>query len=365
MDNLIPLEHYTAFYYYVLMVIVLVTFLHSKILGIDELKNHKFIRTAGLLLFVFVVLYMGLRPISGTYFGDMGTYNQYFEGYQHGVTEISNSDVGFDLFMRGCSAIMTAQMFFFLCAIIYVMPIFYLSKKWFPVYWFYAFLILVSSFSFWSYGVNGIRNGIATSLFLMAITFAERKMIMIIFLFLACSVHKSILLPTIAYTLTLVNNNPKKYFYAWLVAIPLSLVLGGFFETFFQGLGFADRTVGYLTNLDEEIELGKAGFRWDFILYSALGVYAGYYFVIIKGFKDELYNHLLNTYLLTNAIWILVIRANFSNRFAYLSWFMIGLIIIYPLLKQRLFENTNRAIGNVLLFYFLFTFFMNVILAEH
>jgi hypothetical protein len=65
-----------------------------------------------------------------------------------------------------------------------------------------------------------------------------------------------------------------------------------------------------------------------------------------------------------NAFWILVIRANFSNRFAYLSWFMMALVIIYPFLKSQLMPNQNKVLARVILFYFAFTFLMNVILAK-
>lgn len=344
------------------MAIVLVTLLHSKILQLDELKNIKYIKATGIFLLVFVVFYIGLRPISGKYFGDMGSYSQYFEGYQHGENLALDKDIAFNMFMKSCSYVMSVQSFFLLCAILYVVPLWYVAKKWFATYWFYAFLMLVGSFSFWAYGTNGIRNGIATSLFLLALAFGDRKIILGLLLFLACSIHKSLLLPTIAYGITLINNDPKKYFYVWLAAIPLSLVLGGFLESFFGNFAIDDR-MSYLTsgNVNEDA-FSSTGFRWDFLVYSATGVFSGYYFVIKRGFKDKLYHHLLNTYLMTNAIWILVIRSNFSNRFAYLSWFMLGLVIIYPFLKQRFFKNTNKAIGYVLLFYFAFTFLMNVIL---
>ncbi|RTY92295.1 EpsG family protein [Flavobacterium sp. GT3R68] len=364
MFDWIPSENYTLIYYNMLFMVVLLTVLHTQLLGIDERKNKSYLQFTGKIILLFVILYMGLRPVSGFYFGDMGTYNMYFESYQEGNPIIAKDDVAFHLFMKACSYVMTAGTFFLLCAAIYVLPLWYLSKKWFADYWFYAFLLLVGSFSFWAYGTNGIRNGMATSLFIIALVFTERKAVMIFFLLLACAVHKSILLPTVAYGLTLVQNNPKKYFYVWLAAIPLSLALGGFWENFFAGLGFGDDRMSYLTegNINED-DFSSTGFRWDFLIYSATGVFAGYYFVIKKGFKDKLYHHLLNIYLIVNAFWILVIRANFSNRFAYLSWFMLALVIIYPFLKQRFFLKQHQVIGYVLIAYFTFTYLMNVILA--
>jgi len=97
------------------------------------------------------------------------------------------------------------------------------------------------------------------------------------------------------------------------------------------------------------------------LFYSAFGVFAGWYFIYKKRFEDPFYNQLLNTYLICNGFWILVIRANYSNRFAYLSWFMMGLVIIYPVLKKQLFKNQHWVIGKIIFAYFLFTYLMNVI----
>jgi hypothetical protein len=364
MIDWIPIAYYTPLYYHVLLALVLITVLHSQVLRIEEKKNKNFIAFSGSFLLVFVLLYMGLRPLHGI-FMDMITYSQLFERIVEGNNVNLNGDLGFDFFIRLSAKIMTVQMFFFVCAVIYVLPLWYLSKKWFGQYWFYAFLMLVGSFSFWAYGTNGIRNGLATSLFLLALVFSERKVLFILFVLLSCSMHKSMLLPTFAYGLTFINNDPKKYFLFWLAAIPLSLVLGSFWENLFGGLGFGDDRMSYLTagNVNDDT-FSSTGFRWDFLLYSATGVFAGYYFVIKKGFKDMMYHRLLNTYLVTNALWILMIRANFSNRFAYLSWFMLGLVIVYPFLKQKMIPNQFKTMGIILFGYFFFTYLMNVILMK-
>src|SRR5690606_22788838 len=154
--------------------------------------------------------------------------------------------------------------------------------------------------------------------------------------FVAKSNHKSMLLPTVAYIMSRVYKNPTAYFAGWFVCIPLSLAAGGAFESFFASSGLVedDRLAAYLggESLDLLHEI-KVGFRWDFLIYSATGAFAGLYFIVKHKFEDATYKLLYCTYLTANAVWILVIRANFSNRFAYLSWFMLAALIIYPLLK--------------------------------
>lgn len=116
---------------------------------------------------------------------------------------------------------------------------------------------------------------------------------------------------------------------------------------------------GYLVGeAAEGAKFSSTGFRYDFLAYSAAAVYTGWYFIFKKKYNDKIYINLYNTYLICNAFWILVIRANFSNRFAYLSWFMMGLVIIYPFLKKEFFINHHLLVGKVLTVYFLFTYLM-------
>ena len=78
----------------------------------------------------------------------------------------------------------------------------------------------------------------------------------------------------------------------------------------------------------------------------------------LKILNEKIYS----IYLFANALWILVIQANFSNRFAYLSWFMLGLVIVYPFLKQLFFKNQSAILGNILLLYFVFTYLFDFVL---
>lgn len=100
-----------------------------------------------------------------------------------------------------------------------------------------------------------------------------------------------------------------------------------------------------------------------FLVYSATPIAIGWYFIIKKKWQDNRFEKLFKIYLVANAVWILIIQASFSNRFAYLSWFLMGVIVIYPFLKYS-FSNKLRGklIAHTLLLYFLFTYMLNVIL---
>lgn len=360
MFNFIPLEYYSYLYYYFLLIIVVFTFFRSATTSLQNSKLISSNNAVATFILLFTILYMGLRPVS-FFFGDMTTYAESFERFQAGETVNSTVDVFFSSFMKLCSSIMTAEYFFLLCSLLYIMPLWIACKKWFKNYHYYAFLAIIISFSFWTYGVNGIRNGIATSFFVLAIS---RKSLIYKFLLiaLAISFHKSILIPTAALLMTYFYKDPKKYFYGWLICIPVSLVSGGFWESLFAGFVEDDRA-SYLTggNVNGD-NFSSTGFRWDFLLYSASAVYCAYYFIFSKNFKDDNYDRLVCIYLAANAFWILVIRANFSNRFAYLSWFLMGLILVYPFVTKIQMNKQHKVLGIVLVAYFAFTFLMNVII---
>jgi hypothetical protein len=360
MFDFIPLEYYSKLFYYVTLLMVLISFFALQINN-----KHSNSTTFNLVLMVGLIIYIGFRPISGGMFGDMRTYANIFEAYVKGYEGTFDQDIGFDWFMQKTAQLINIELFFLLVAFIYVFAHFWASKRFFSNYWHYAFLIFIASFSFWSYGTNGLRNGLAAALVVLAFSFERKKIIAIVLALVAVSFHKSMLLPVIAYFLTFVNNNSKYYVIFWVLCIPISLAAGGAFELFFAGLGFDDQRLVYLTdgNVNDD-EFSSTGFRWDFLLYSTTAVASGFYFVILKQFKDVLYQRLFNVYLLSNAFWILVIRANFSNRFAYLSWFIMGLVIIYPFLKGTFIKNQPKVLGWVLLVYFLFTFMLNVVLAK-
>ena len=360
MIDFIPIRSYYDVYIHFCLFLVVANLIHAYTVPLNDQKNLKFLRTAGWLLLVLIVLYLGLRPISGYVFGDMGTYARYFKNYALGAPVTTEKDVLFHYYIKILSYGVGVHGFFLITAALYILPTYFISKKHFGAYWFYGFLMFVVSFSFYSYGTNGIRNGLATSLFLWGLCYPKKKILMGIFFTIAVLFHKTLLLPVMAHILTLFYNEPKTYLKAWVLAIPMSLFLGSIFITIFTSLGFGDdRLAGYLSGdssgLDSAI---KTGFRWDFLFYSAFPVFAGWYFIIKKKFQDHFYNHVLNIYLICNTFWILVIRANFSNRFAYLSWFLMAFVIIYPLLKQQIFKNQQITIAKVTTAYFLFTFLM-------
>ena len=361
MITLIPTEYYSAVFYFALFLIIVVSLLKLLERGY-VINNPKKKKYGSLLLLFSLTLYIGLRPVDPV-FVDMETYNSIFEAYASGSIELLlDYDILWQFFIKTCSSFFTAQFFFLLCALIYIIPLYLASKKWLGVNHYFLFLMFIASFSFWSYGVNGIRNGISTSLFVLALSSTKKKYFKYGLFVISYYVHASLIIPLAAFVLTLFFKNPKHYFYGWLLCIPLSLVLGSFFEAFFGNIGFQEDRLSYLTqgNVNNDY-FSYTGFRWDFLAYSSSATIVGYYFIIKKKFNDKIYIQVFNIYLAVNGFWILVIRANFSNRFAYLSWFLIAFVIFYPFFKARFFKNQNRVLAGFISAYFAVTYFLYLI----
>lgn len=362
MFDWIPAEYYTSIHYHVLLAIALLITFHAIIFDVNDEQSINFFYTLGYLVVPVYLFYIGLRQVNTSYFGDTYVYAKSYELLQKGVEIKIKGDYLFNYFMKFCSDFMDVHSFFLLLDFLYILPCFLFSRKYFGKYWFFAMFMFISSFSFWTYGTNGLRNGLATSFFIMGLYFYGKKYWMYFWFLLGYSMHASLVIPIAAFIISGFYKNPKIYLYVWLLAIPISLVGGSSLSTLMAGLGFEDRTSGYLTNSDQFMnQFSQTGFRWDFLMYSGSAVFAGAYFIFKKKITDPFYIHIFGIYCISNAFWILVITAAYSNRFAYLSWFLMPVIFAYPMFRYKIWKEQYKIFGAILFIYFMFTYFMNVI----
>ncbi len=363
MFDWIPVEIYTSVQYYVLLLVSLMIFVHAYRFDVQDARSIGFFNNFGVFFVILFTLYIGQRQVNFR-FGDTVMYNKAYKILLQGKELVVTKDYLFNYMMIFCSRVVSVRGFFQFVDVLYILPIFLFCKKYFRRYWFFSFFMFAGSFSFWSYGVNGLRNGLGTSFFILGLYFYNRKILMYICFLIGYFMHASIIIPIVAFIVSGIYKSPKIYLYVWLVSIPLSLAGGSFWNGFFSTLGFAeDRTEGYLTGGSAEYNdlFSQTGFRWDFLLYSAFAVFAGWYFIFKKKITDSFYIHIFGVYCIANAFWILVITAAFSNRFAYLSWFLMPVVIAYPMFRYKMWEDQYKVFGLVSLAYFLFTFYMNMI----
>ncbi|MGZ2371888.1 EpsG family protein [Ancylomarina sp. YFZ004] len=360
MFNIHPQTYSFLYYHFILLMVMLTVF---RLLSGNYRGS---VKSTGTFIFALIILFViGLRPYNvpgvGTYFGDTINYYDSFMYIVDGNYNREYKDIGFGLFTNFSARYLNAGAYFFILSALYVLPAYYACKRLSWNYTFLLFLMFATSFLFWANGVNGIRSGIGTSFLLLAFTYKDKKWVMLLFFALALIIHKSMLLPILAFILSFFYSNSKDYIVVWFSSIVLSLLFGGFWESFFAGFDVGDeRLSSYLsTNADANV-FAYTGFRWDFIFYSAIPIALGAHYIFKKKYTDKFYIQLFNTYLLANSFWILVIRSSFSNRFASLSWFLIPIIILLPLVKIKIWQKQKTKIGLILFLSFAFTYFMSL-----
>lgn len=331
----------------VLTVIYAVRLSNQSYSKIEKGTNNSILALA---LCLGLAYWVGIRTPSYE-FADTGNYAHVFQRYREflPVNEAVDSEWVWNHFTYICSHTMSEQMYFILIAVGYFGFTYWACRILAPNNTMVALLFVMGAFSFFSYATNGIRNGLACSISLTVIAMiakSRRNLLPgLFFAFIASNIHKTTLLPLTCLFLSVYIIKSFKWAYTfWILSITISLIAGNSINMFFASLGFDDR-LSYLTIQTAE-KFSRMGFRWDFLLYSMMPIILGYYVVIRKGIIDKVYIILLNTYTISNAFWVMVIRANFSNRFAYLSWFMYALVLLYPLLRINIWGKRQGVVAS-------------------
>lgn len=359
MFDFIPLESYLPTYYWTLAFLILVTciyYMHAD--GCQKLYT----QNSGVmpsLFALFIAFFLGYRPLSALYFGDMYMYAlSYYSPNSTFSSGFFNlrAEWFWELIMKTCRSYdVEVEEWYVIVDIVYIGAQTWACKKLLKENLWLAILFVFYSFSFVSFGTNGLRNGMGSSLMMLAIAFfADRTKkgyaIGILLSLFAMGSHRSVIVPIIAVFASLFYiKDIKVSLKIWIACILLSLIAGGFFQRIIFSIGYDDRMATY--------SKGGGGFRWDFLLYSAMPVWLIWY-VYKNGIRDRTFELLGNTYILANSVWLLVMRMAYNNRVAYLSWFLYGLILAYAVVRVPIWKNQDRMAGWILLLHSSFTVVM-------
>jgi len=312
-----------------------------------------------LLLLILTIYFIGTRPVSGAYFVDMANYRQNYEllfnerfFFDWKVDNIIWDN--FFIWMASRSVPFTTWVL--IVAIAYFSLMYVACRKLFQKDVLLAFVVYLGAFSTFSYGTNGMKAGVAASMFLVAIAYRDKIWISIPIALLSYGFHHSMIMVIASYVLVLFFKNPRYYFIGWVVCLIIAVLHISFFQILFAS--FSDETgAGYLLET-EETTIVRIGFRPDFILYSAVPVYLGYLLINKYHFQSVTYSFILRLYILTNAIWMLCMYASYTNRIAYLSWFMYPIVLLYPFVSREKHQLQGRYFRWVVYGHLVFTLFM-------
>ena len=227
-------------------------------------------------LSVVLVFWLGLRPVSYV-FGDTVNYAAEYERLQPGIISMDWSrEWIWQWLMHGCKAAgLSVNIFFLIVEAGYILTAFWAVRRFFPTNPLIGMLFVFSSLMFFTFGTNGLRNGLACHIVLLAISYLydAKYVVGVLLCLLAFGIHRSVILPIAASVGGMfLAKQPKWALYFWFASIAISLVAGGAVTNFFASLGFDDRMTDYTLGDNDMGQFSRTGFRWDFLIYSAFPV---------------------------------------------------------------------------------------------
>ena len=220
-------------------------------------------------------------------------------------------------------------------------------RKIFKENYYIPFLFFLISPYFMAWGVNVMRSGIASSLFLigLGVYYETGKSKKVIF-WVTVSVlfHISMLIPLLFFGVTKYMTNTKAIFFAWLGSVMLALlninIIVGINPILEQ---LTDRVGDYATNEGERDSWA------NFFVFGFFPVIFAVYNVLVLKYKNAFYNWVVNAYMLTHIPFIMLLNTNFAQRLGYLAEFMMPILLIFPLIKDPLLRISYVRIKLVIL----------------
>lgn len=316
-----------------------------------------------IILIIFLVLLIGLRPPGDFYFADSFWYNynyRHLEGIPFTFKIDAPNVIWDNLFNYFCANRLGISNLFLLSDVIYFGCTYFALKKLFPNDYVAAYLVFLGAFSTFSFAYNGIKAGLAASIFLLALAYRKNLLLSVLLVLISLGFHHSMQLPVAAYIIARICSNAKVFMVVWVLCLLIAVLHISYFQNLFASMA-DEGGKGYLMGGDGGAG-ASSGFRLDFVLYSAVPIWIAY----ISLYKKRLsmskdYLLALNIYLITNSVWMLCMYASYTNRIAYLSWFIYPVVLIYPILNKNWGEYHYKTFAKVVGYQLMFTLFMEYI----
>ncbi len=308
---------------------------------------------------ILIIIYIGVRPNSPVFADGPGYWAGILDHRWEYLTmdEVSNQFATKYLMSTLSSLEVHPRVGFFVFAIIGYGFAWIAMRKIFPKDTLLAMIMYCGTFTMFSGAVNGIKNGMALSVFLCSIAYRDNWKYYVPFLLLSLGFHHSMQISVASFVVCKLYSRTKSYYLLWLFGLFVAAAHITFFQTLFAD--FTDESgAGYLvTDSDSWV----TGFRLDFILYSVAPLLIGWWIINKKKIQIPVdYIFALNVYLFMNSIWLMCMYAAYTNRIAALSWIIFPILLLYPFLNIQIRKNQYKCVVCVVMWQLAFTTFMTL-----
>lgn len=318
--------------------IIILYLLNSNLDRIPSVQNY----------WTFLIIFVAIIMIYNAPFGfDRIQYKKAFENPEMWGRE---KDPGWELYNSIYRQIFgsDSNVFFFFHDIIYTLL--FVSFAWIAIkseYRYYFLLLLFISLGYYNGGTNVMRSGFANALIYLAMSrylkcnlSGKGILEFICISVMAITIHFSVLLTILSLIVGYLFPKVRVYFFIWLGCVILSYL--NLLEPIVEPINnildpsATERLDKYLLEIGKEVDIYQnAGWRLDFIIYSAVPLIFAFYYIRKCKYKDKFYHCVLCAYLIANSYWLCVIKMPFTDRVAYLSWCLIPIVTVYPILSNH------------------------------
>ncbi|GBD61280.1 hypothetical protein TEH11_0963 [Tetragenococcus halophilus subsp. halophilus] len=276
---------------------------------------------------------------------DMGRYLSYSDIIQsmslfEAVTQ-TRWETGFVTFQWFLSQVSISYFFFILISTLLILLIIIVALK--KVISFTQLPLFIfgylSLFSFYSLVNNVLRQGFSAAFLLLMLVFLEKnKYIRAIFsLIVALSFHMSALIGAILIVLYKIKVPFKVYVYTYIITALTMLFNLNQRIVSLLSFSFTNTIDNYLQQYTSEASLTSYGEtnRLDFLLFSLFWFFLALFFYKKFLYSDLFYLLVVKAYAVYGSIFFLFGFISFSDRLAVYSWFLIPLVLFYPLINMQ------------------------------
>ena len=277
---------------------------------------------------LFTIYYLGSRGVQIGF--DTFRYEATFSAYENSSSFFIRKDPFFDYLTFIFSKFLDFKALLLFCSTIYILGAFYAFRLIFKEYYYLPFLVFLIYPYFMNMGINVIRSGVSSSLFLVGIgVFYRHQSLKKALFWISISImfHISMLIPLLFFICGVFLKNTKIIFIIWLISIIMAFLGINVIANFISIIAnFTSRIGNYAVN-----DGGESSWI-NFIMFGFFPVIFAVYFILIKKYKDNFYTWLVNAYMLIHIPYIILINTQFASRIGYLAEFMMPLLLMYPLL---------------------------------